>query len=400
MILDEPLTAMIPPPDLWGSTGYTANNNKEDEEQEEGWSKVCSARSQELEEELVRQRVARKWYLVVIVLLYVGLLASFSLNVTLLLRKPLPPPTMSNDNHGSLLPEPRTPSPPPLGSLSATSPTQRGFAYTTPCLVTVPCEAGHLYDCPSASCQPCPAGSYQPQWGQTACWPCPPNTTTDSPGGVGLEQCKRQDCPFYTKEGVGIMETPNYPLPFPASASCRWRVSPGHTRRVLLLLPRLSLPSDCSASLTITRGEIGGGGEGTTVLSTCISTEKPTILTGQAASLSVEFRAGGGAVDTGFQLTALSIEEELGYLVDAIINSGEISSFPGQQGADSLSQDDKILLSRLLLLLNPSYQPSVAGGSPMGSSPLQRPDTFHNQVRHKKPIIEVLEDSGGRRGGQ
>jgi len=141
------------------------------------------------------------------------------------------------------------------------------------------------------------------------------------------------------------------------------------------------------------------GGEGTTVLSTCVSTERPTILTGQAASLSVEFRAGGGAVDTGFQLTALSIEEELGYLVDAIINSGEISTFPGQQGADSLSQDDKILLSRLLLLLNPSYQPS-AGVSPMGSSPLQRPDTFHNQVRHKKPIIEVLEDSGGRRGGQ
>jgi len=345
----------------------------------------------------VRQRVARKWYLVVIVLLYVGLLASFSLNVTLLLRKPLPPP-VSSDNHGSILAAPFSPSPPPFGNLGATSsPTQRGFAYTTPCLVTVPCEAGHLYDCPSASCQPCPAGSYQPQWGQTACWPCPPNTTTDSPGGVGLEQCKRQDCPFYTKEGVGIMETPNYPLPFPASASCRWRVSPGHTRRVLLLLPRLSLPSDCSASLTITRGEIGG--EGTTVLSTCVSTERPTILTGQAASLSVEFRAGGGAVDTGFQLTALSIEEELGYLVDAIINSGEISSFPGQQGAESLSQDDKILLSRLLLLLNPSYQPS-AGVSPMGSSPLQRPDTFHNQVRHKKPIIEVLEDSGGgRRGG-
>lgn len=398
MILDEQLTAMIPPPDLWGSTGYTANNNKDGEEQEEGWSKVCSARSQELEEELVRQRVARKWYLVVIVLLYVGLLASFSLNVTLLLRKPLPP-TMSTDNHASQLPAAATPSPPPFGSLGPSSPTQRGFAYTTPCLVTVPCEAGHLYDCPSASCQPCPAGSYQPQWGQTACWPCPPNTTTDSTGGVGLEQCKRQDCPFYTKEGVGIMETPNYPLPFPASASCRWRVSPGHTRRVLLLLPRLSLPSDCSASLTITRGDVGGVGEGTTVLSTCVSTERPTILTGQAASLSVEFRAGGGAVDTGFQLTALSIEEELGYLVDAIINSGEISTFPGQQGADSLSQDDKILLSRLLLLLNPSYQPS-AGVSPMGSSPLQRPDTFHNQVRHKKPIIEVLEDSGGRRGGQ
>ena len=37
----------------------------------------------------MRARVSRKWYLVVIVLLYVGLLASFSLNVTLLMRKPV-----------------------------------------------------------------------------------------------------------------------------------------------------------------------------------------------------------------------------------------------------------------------------------------------------------------------
>ncbi len=33
--------------------------------------------------------MSRKWYLVVIVLLYIGLLASFSLNVTLLMRKPV-----------------------------------------------------------------------------------------------------------------------------------------------------------------------------------------------------------------------------------------------------------------------------------------------------------------------
>ena len=56
------------------------------------------------------------------------------------------------------------------------------------------------------------------------------------------------------QEGVGIMESPNYPRQFPVSiinyvlrvlmnilqtgAECRWRVSPGHTRRVLLILPR------------------------------------------------------------------------------------------------------------------------------------------------------------------
>ena len=34
------------------------------------------------------KRWTRRWYLLVIVLLYIGLLASFSLNVSLLLRKP------------------------------------------------------------------------------------------------------------------------------------------------------------------------------------------------------------------------------------------------------------------------------------------------------------------------
>lgn len=38
-----------------------------------------------------RQRWTRRWYLLVIVLLYIGLLASFSLNVSLLLRKPQSP---------------------------------------------------------------------------------------------------------------------------------------------------------------------------------------------------------------------------------------------------------------------------------------------------------------------
>ncbi len=41
-----------------------------------------------------RQRWTRRWYLLVIVLLYIGLLASFSLNVSLLLRKPSSAPVI------------------------------------------------------------------------------------------------------------------------------------------------------------------------------------------------------------------------------------------------------------------------------------------------------------------
>ena len=160
----------------------------------------------------------------------------------------------------------------------------------------VPCESGYMYDCNSGECQQCPHGSYQPQWGQTrsgqpcklvhctrvtcfclftlpihvcSCWPCPANTTTDGPGAASLDMCKSHSCPFYAKEGVGIMESPNYPRQFPVitvkilcfatkifrqtGAECRWRVSPGHTRRVLLILPRLALPPDCSASFTVSR---------------------------------------------------------------------------------------------------------------------------------------------------
>ena len=45
-----------------------------------------------------RQRWTRRWYLLVIVLLYIGLLASFSLNVSLLLRKPTSSSSLSSSS--------------------------------------------------------------------------------------------------------------------------------------------------------------------------------------------------------------------------------------------------------------------------------------------------------------
>ena len=56
-----------------------------------GVSMSCNLEAETLRQ---RQKWTRRWYLLVIVLLYIGLLASFSLNVSLLLRKPSssPPP--------------------------------------------------------------------------------------------------------------------------------------------------------------------------------------------------------------------------------------------------------------------------------------------------------------------
>ena len=84
-------------------------------------------------------------------------------------------------------------------------------------------------------------------------------------------------------------------------------MSPGHTRRVLLILPRLTLPPDCSASFTVSRSELG---QSSTVFSSCSSTQHPIILTGQSNNLWVEFKAGHKSVAQGFQLTVLSVQGE------------------------------------------------------------------------------------------
>lgn len=363
-------------PDLWGDGSVSPTPSWTEERNH------LRKRQFELEQEIHRQRVARKWYLIVIVLLYVGLLASFSLNVSLLLRKPqtrvLQPDLLENAATVSAKNTPTASTPAGnqgkgKGAVESKA-NNLGFAYTTPCLVSVPCDSGEFFDCIFGECRKCPKGTYQPHWGQTSCWPCPANTTTDTTGGSELTQCKRQDCPFYTREGVGIMESPNYPRDYPFGVTCRWRVRPGHTKRVLLILPLLQLPSDCSSKLVVRH-------QSDIIYTSCSSRQHPLILTGHSSSLWVEFTSGSSVAGLGFQLTALSVEEELGYLVDAVVNSGEITSFDHTDHS-SLSQEDKILLSRLLLLLNPTYPASYDG------TPHQEP-----QDRKRKPVIEVLEEN-------
>ena len=57
-------------------------------------------------------------------------------------------------------------------------------------LLSVPCESGNYWKCDISACVTCPQGYYQPQWGQTSCWPCPYNTTTDTAGSTSPLDCK------------------------------------------------------------------------------------------------------------------------------------------------------------------------------------------------------------------
>ena len=66
-------------------------------------------------------------------------------------------------------------------------------------LISDPCEAGSFYSCTTRSCQPCDIGTFQPVWGQTSCWACPPNTTTDTTGSSSPTQCKHTQCVHHSR---------------------------------------------------------------------------------------------------------------------------------------------------------------------------------------------------------
>jgi len=329
-----------------------------------------------------RQRWTRRWYLLVIVLLYIGLLASFSLNVSLLLRKPsLPVNRAAAQDTVSVT----TASIGEKGVTHVGSEAEKqelssgGYAYTTSCLVKVPCESGNYWKCDVSSCVACPQGFYQPQWGQTSCWPCPFNTTTDFEGASSPTECKRHKCPFYAKDGLGILESPNFPGEYPAGAECHWRVRPNRNKRVLVIMSSISLDEHCGDLLTVRKTDRANSG---VIYETCESSDGPVIFTGHSRNIWVDFVANKNSSGRGFQISFLTIEDELGYLVDAIVNEDKIDSFDGRPNNNNMSLEDKHLLSRLLLLLNPNYSATA------NSRNNRRPS------RRKKPKINVIEGMG------
>ena len=58
-------------------------------------------------------------------------------------------------------------------------------------------------------------------------------------------------CPFYAKDGLGILESPNFPGEYPTGVECHWRVRPNRNKRVLILISSISLDSNCGDLLTI-----------------------------------------------------------------------------------------------------------------------------------------------------
>ena len=261
-----------------------------------------------------------------------------------------------------------------------------------------PCLAGSYYSCPARRCLSCPPSSYQPQWGQTSCWPCPVNTTTDSEGTSSPAGCKATHCVHRSRPGLAVLESPNYPGDFPVSAACHWRVAPGQQESLLILLPYLSLPPDCSHTLTIRT-------EDAQVFSTCNPSTEPILLTAEASTLWVDLTLTGFSNQTagGFQLSLLSVPPDLLPLVRA-------ATQPRQEQNSQVSrvrerwrgrqQSEQQLVSHLLSLLAPGTRKQApAPGRMAPGTRLQAPASpgtsqprLQQASSPQEPLLQVIQE--------
>ena len=170
-------------------------------------------------------------------------------------------------------------------------------------------------------------------------------------------------CPYYAKDGLGILESPNFPGEYPAGkiqcndfpvilggmwkirisgAECHWRVRPNRNKRVLVIMSSISLDEHCGDLLTVRKTDRANSG---VIYETCESSDGPVIFTGHSRNIWVDFVANRNSSGRGFQISFLTIEDELGYLVDAIVNEDKIDSFDGRPNNNNMSLEVSIFMN-------------------------------------------------------
>ena len=60
-------------------------------------------------------------------------------------------------------------------------------------LISVICQPGDYYDNSTSTCVACPIGQFQNTTGQSSCFSCPTDTTTESEGSTRVGDCKGEN---------------------------------------------------------------------------------------------------------------------------------------------------------------------------------------------------------------
>ena len=105
----------------------------------------------------------------------------------------------------------------------------------------------------------------------------------------------------------GVIESPNFPDPHPSGITCEWYINPPKNRKVVILIPSLSLPSTspCSDYLVIRENR---NPYSTASYNTCESHNQPTVFIARSRKLYVKFHSDSVRSGNGFRIQFVTYE--------------------------------------------------------------------------------------------
>ena len=104
-----------------------------------------------------------------------------------------------------------------------------------------------------------------------------------------------------------VIQTPNYPQPYPSGITCEWIINPPKDRKVIFLIPKISLPSivPCSDYLVIRHSS---NPYSTATYQTCESNSQPIVFVARSKKLYVKFHSSDTQSGRGFRMPFVTYE--------------------------------------------------------------------------------------------
>ncbi|XP_076011770.1 signal peptide, CUB and EGF-like domain-containing protein 2 isoform X3 [Genypterus blacodes] len=228
--------------------------------------------------------------------------------------------------------------------------TKRSGAVTfQECETKVQCSPGHYYNTSTHRCIRCPMGTFQREFGQNYCTACPGNTTTDFDGSTNIMQCKNRHCGGELGDFTGFIESPNYPGNYPANVECTWTINPPPKRRILIVVPEIFLPieDECGDYLVMRKSSLSNS---VTTYETCQTYERPIAFTSRSKKLWIQFKSNEGNSGKGFQVPYVTYDEDYQELIEDIVRDGRLYASENHQ---EILKDKKLMKALFDVLAHP-----------------------------------------------
>ncbi|CAH3132489.1 unnamed protein product [Porites lobata] len=212
------------------------------------------------------------------------------------------------------------------------------------------CRRGEYFDVFLNQCMNCSRGTYQPNKSENFCFRCPGNTTTLFRGATDISQCIETKCGGNLTSLTGAITSPNHPDPYPKGIECVWHIRCPKDRRLLMLIPNISIPltTDCSDHLVMREN---ASPFSKTTYYKCETYMNPVTFISRSKDLYVKFSSkSSDEMADGFKMFYVTFEEKYRELVASIVENGTLY---GNSSLQRILKDENLVTQILATMAEP-----------------------------------------------